>query len=121
MRFQTRPIGGNVVRNVLAEKGPACSFGSERGIVVILGSAITKPASPAERIQKGLVGGKRWQVGQQACVRQTGERRVDSLCAREGETMRVPHIQIVSVTFCNREQSFSARCHSKLGSNVRVL
>jgi len=43
-------IGGNVVRNVLVEEGPACRFGSERGNVVLLITAITQPSGPAKCI-----------------------------------------------------------------------
>jgi hypothetical protein len=82
VRFQAGAIGGNVVRNVLAEEGPAGGFCSERGSVVLV-AAITKPSRPTKRIEKGLVGGKRWQVGKQTCVRQIGEWRVGSLRARE--------------------------------------
>ena len=82
MRFQPGTISGNVVRNVLAEEGPACSFGSQRVGDVVLVAAITKTSGPAKRIEKFRVGGKCWQVGKQTRVRQTAERRVDSLCAR---------------------------------------
>ena len=107
MRLQPGAISGNVVRNVLAEEGPACSFGSQRGISVFHVTAITEPSRPAKRIEKGLVGGKRRQVGKEARVRYTGDRRVDSLRARWREAMRVLHIQIITRTFCYREQSFT--------------
>ena len=70
------------MRNVLAEERPACGFGSERVSGVVLVTAITEPSRPAKRIEKGLVGGKRRQLGKQARVRQTDERSVDSMCAR---------------------------------------
>src|SRR4029077_9338802 len=111
MRLQPGAISSNVVRNVLAEEGPACSFGSERGSVVVQVTAITEPPRPAKRIEKGLVGGKRRQVGKEARVRDTGDRRVDSLCARWREAMRVLHIQIITGTFCNREAIIYARSH----------
>ena len=89
--------------NVLAEERPTGSFGSERLSSVVLVTAIAESSRSAERIEKSLVGGKRWQIGKQSCIRQTGKRRVDSLCARERETMRVLHIQMLTATSCNRE------------------
>src|SRR4029077_12878659 len=121
MRLQPGAISSNVVRNVLAEEGPACSFGSERGSVVVQVTAITEPPRPAKRIEKGLVGGKRRQVGKEARVRDTGDRRVDSLCARWREAMRVLHIQMLTATFRKSPATVCACSHSAAGLNVRVL
>ena len=121
MGRQPGAISRNVVRNVLAEEGPACGFGSERRSVVVHVTAITESPRPAKRIEKSLVGGKRRQVGKEARVRETGNRRVDSPCARWREAMRVLHIQIMTGTSCNREASIYARSNSAAGLNVRVL
>ena len=65
MRFQAGAISGNVVRNILAEEGPTGGFDAER-VSVVLVTAITKAPGPAKRIEKRLIGGKRWKVGKQS-------------------------------------------------------
>jgi hypothetical protein len=84
VRLQRGSIGRDVVRDKLAEKRPAGSFGAKRRLVVGVLSAVAESAGAAEREQKGLVGREGRQVREETRVELVTPpgRSVDQSCER---------------------------------------
>ena len=84
VRAQRRAVGGDVVRDELADERPAGRDGRVVRVLDLLGlGAVAGPAGRADHVQQRLVGRERRQVGEHPAVAAAVDRRVDDAVRRE--------------------------------------
>src|SRR5262249_17494663 len=88
---QRRAIGGDVVRDELAEEWPPRRVRSERGVGILGIFAVAQPAGPPEREEKRFIRLEGREIGKEARGTGTWGRIRGSADARGSETVRVIH------------------------------